>query len=314
MDTPTRLLRLLSLLHARPEWPGLELAERVGVTTRTLRRDVTRLRSLGYRIDAVTGKYGGYRLGAGRGLPPLLLDDDEAVSVAVGLRAVTGGTDSGLEESAMAALLKLEQVLPSRLRGRMTALHAVTVQLTGGVAAGVDPGALVTLAQASKLLERLRFSYVDGAGRRSARLVEPYRLVHTGRRWYLVARDVDRDAWRTFRVDRIETPRATGSRFSRSEEPDAAALVARGIASAPYPIRARVALRVSRQEVARLVPPTIGIVQPAADGGTVLTIGGETDWLVGYLCGLPCAFEVLEPVELRAAVRARGERLARSHV
>lgn len=313
MDSSTRLLRLLSLLHARPEWPGLELADRLDVTTRTLRRDVTRLRELGYRIDAVTGKYGGYRLGSGRGMPPLLLDDDEAVAVAVGLRAVTGEAWSGLEESAMAALMKLEQVLPMRLRGRMESLRAVTVQLSAAPSPLVDPDNLTTLAQACQRLERLRFSYVDGSDRHSNRLVEPYRLVSTGRRWYLVARDVDRDAWRTFRVDRVSAPQATGSRFTRVSAPDAAAFVAEGIALAPYPLRARVALRVPAPEAEKLVPPTVGVLQPREDGETLLSIGGDTDWLAAYLCGLACDFEVLEPEELRGAVRARAQGLADTH-
>lgn len=313
MDSSTRLLRLLSLLHARPEWPGEELAARLEVTTRTLRRDVTRLRTLGYRIDAVTGKYGGYRLGAGRGMPPLLLDDDEAVAVAVGLRAVTGGTPSGLEEPGMAALMKLEQVLPARLRGRMATLHAATVQLSRTSAPHVDADVLTTLSQACQRLERLRFSYVDGSNRSTSRSVEPYRLVNTGRRWYLVARDVDRDAWRTFRVDRIAEPRGTGSRFARLSEPDAAALVAQGLALAPYPLRARVALHIPPAEAEKFVPPTVGLLQSYDEGRTLLSIGGDLDWLTGYLCGLECDFEVLEPEELRTAVRARAERLIAAH-
>lgn len=313
MDSSARLLRLLSLLHARPEWPGEELAGRLEITTRTLRRDVTRLRTLGYRVDAVTGKYGGYRLGAGRGMPPLLLDDDEAVAVAVGLRAVTAGTPSGLEEPGMAALTKLEQVLPARLRGRMAALHAATVHLSGMPASQVDADVLTALSQACQRLERLRFSYVDGGNRSSRRSVEPYRLVNTGRRWYLVARDVDRDAWRTFRVDRVSEPRPTGARFTRASEPDAAALVARGIALAPYPVRARVVLHVSPAEAEKYVPPTIGLLEPYGDDGTLLSIGGDIEWLTHYLCGVGCDFDVLEPDELRDSVRARGRYLAESH-
>lgn len=313
MDPSTRLLRLLSLLHARPEWPGTELADRLDVTTRTLRRDVTRLRELGYRIDAVTGKYGGYRLGPGRGMPPLLLDDEEALAVAVGLRAVTGGAWSGLEESAIAALLKLDQVLPMRLRGRMASVHAATVQLSAPPSAQVEPDHLTTLAQACQRLERLRFSYADRSNRRSDRLVEPYRLVNTGRRWYLVARDVNRDAWRTFRVDRVSEPRATGSRFTRVSAPDAAAFVAQGIALAPYPLRARVLLRIPPPEAQRLVPSTVGVLEAGQDGQTLLSLGGDSEWLAAYLCGLDCDFEVLEPDEVREAVRARAQRLAATH-
>lgn len=313
MDSSARLLRLLSLLHARPEWPGDELAGRLEITTRTLRRDVTRLRTLGYRIDAVTGRYGGYRLGAGRGMPPLLLDDDEAAAVAVGLRAVTAGTPSGLEEPGMAALMKLEQVLPARLRGRMAALHAATVHMSGTATPQVDADVLTALSQACQRLERLRFAYVDGGNRASRRSVEPYRLVNTGRRWYLVARDVDRDAWRTFRVDRVTEPQPTGTRFSRVSEPDAAALVAQGVALAPYPVRARVALDLPPAEAEKHIPPTLGLLEPYEEGRTLLSIGGDIEWLTHYLCGVGCDFQVLEPEELRAAVRARGQRLAQSH-
>lgn len=312
MDPSTRLLRLLSLLHGRPEWRGEELADRLGITTRTLRRDIDRLRELGYRADAAPGKYGGYRLGAGRGMPPLLLDDDEAVAAAVGLRAVSAGTPSGLEEPATAALLKLEQVLPKRLRGRMTGLHAATVELSVRSTPRMDPDVLTALSQACGRLERIRFSYVDGKDRHSSRLVEPYRLVNTGRRWYLVACDVDRDAWRTFRVDRITAPEPTGSRFSRTSEPDAAALVAEGITLAPYPLRAEVVLRVPKAEAETFVRPTVGVLETHAEG-TLLSIGGDIEWLSAYLCGLECDFAVQTPEELRTAVRERARRLADAH-
>ncbi|RCV50191.1 helix-turn-helix transcriptional regulator, partial [Marinitenerispora sediminis] len=191
LETSARLLRLLSLLQTHRDWTGAELADRLGITTRTVRRDVEKLRTLGYPVHAAPGVAGGYRLGAGAALPPLLLDDDEAVAVAVGLRTAAGGTVAGIEESSVRALAKLEQVLPSRLRHRVTTLHAVTVAVPDSGAA-VAPDVLTAIAAACRAHERLRFDYRDHAGQPSVRDVEPHRLVHTGRRWYLVAWDTDR--------------------------------------------------------------------------------------------------------------------------
>src|SRR5215218_2209561 len=219
LETSARLLRLLSLLQARRDWTGPELAARLGVSPRTLRRDMDKLRGLGYPVDATPGTAGGYRLGAGAMLPPLLLDDEEAVAVAIGLRTAAGGTITGIEETSVRALAKLEQVLPSRLRHRVTALHAVTVPLSPG-GAQVDPDTLTALAAACRDHQRLRFDYRSHDGTATVRITEPHRLVHTGRRWYLVAWDVERDDWRTFRVDRV-TPRIpTGPRFAPRALPD----------------------------------------------------------------------------------------------
>src|SRR5215218_11163657 len=219
MDTSERLLKLLSLLQARPDWTGRELAERLDVTGRTVRNDVERLRRLGYPVHASPGVGGGYRLGAGAALPPLLLDDEEAVAVAVGLRTAAGGSVAGIEETSIRALMKLEQVLPSRLRHRVDAVQAsmVTVPGTGPT---VDADVLTAIAGAIRASERLRFDYIHHDGIMSVRTTEPHRLVNWGRRWYLVAWDTDRQDWRTFRVDRLSPRTPSGPRFTPREFPE----------------------------------------------------------------------------------------------
>ena len=262
---------------------------------------------------AAPGRFGGYQLGPGGALPPLLLSDDEAVAVAIGLRAAANGGVSGIEDAALAALAKLEQVLPVPLRERLQALHAATVPLVGGSGPSVDPDALVLVAQGCRRLERLRFQYLDGSGQRSERSVEPFRLVPVRRRWYLVARDRDRDDWRTFRVDRIQEPVLTGHRFVRTEEPDAAAMVAEGLAVGAYSLQAAVVLLVPHHEAAAEIPRTVGSLEPH-DDGTLLRIGGsDLRWLATYLAALPFGFRVLDPPELRDELRALGRRLVRDH-
>jgi len=314
MESPAgRLLRLLSLLQMKPTWTAEELADRLAITTRTVRRDVTRLRDLGYPVLAAPGRFGGYQLGPGGALPPLLLSDDEAVAVAIGLRAAANGGVIGIEDAALAALAKLEQVLPVPLRERLQALHAATVPLVGGSGPSVDPDALVLVAQGCRRLERLRFQYLDGSGQHSERSVEPFRLVPVRRRWYLVARDRDRDDWRTFRVDRIQDPVLTGHRFVRTEEPDAAAMVAEGLAVGAYSLQATVVLLVPHREAAAEIPRTVGSLEPHEDG-TLLRIGGsDLRWLATYLAALPFGFRVLDPPELRDELRALGRRLVRDH-
>jgi predicted DNA-binding transcriptional regulator YafY len=311
--TPARLLRLLNLLSARPWWAGPELAGRLEVTERTLRRDVSRLRGLGYPIEGTTGPYGGYRLGAAGHLPPLLLDDDEAVAVAVALRSASGGGASGLESAALSALTKLDQVLPVRLRERIGALRSVTVALGPRQVPPVDLDVLVPVAVACRRPERLRFSYQAGDGTASERHVEPYRLVYTDRRWYLVAFDRDRDAWRTFRVDRMNEPHPTGVPFDRTDPPDAAALVAHGVALAVHALQARIRLHVPPEDAARLIAPTDGVIERESEATTIARVGGDADWIAGFVAGLPCRAEVLEPEEVRIEVRRLGGRLAQDH-
>ncbi|HEU4751305.1 MAG TPA: YafY family protein [Acidimicrobiia bacterium] len=311
MDPPARMLRLLSLLQARPNWTGPDLASRLGVTPRTLRRDVSRLRVLGYPVEALSGPAGGYQLARGGALPPLLLDDEEAIAVALGLRTAAGGGLAGLEDAAIAALAKIEQVLPARLRDRLTAIDKATVRLRPSETPGtaLDTDLLVTTAQACRRSERMRFDYVDSAGRGTERHVEPLQLVFASRRWYLVARDRDRDAWRTFRVDRIRRPVLTGLRFEHVDPPDAAALVAEGLAVSSYRWQAKVLLKIKHEEAVRVVSPTVGVVTPTR-GGTLLRIGADDlPWIARYLSSLACRFTVLEPVELREALRAHLKNL-----
>ncbi len=228
LDTSVRLLRLLSLLQSRREWSGADLAEHLEVTGRTVRNDVERLRILGYRVESRTGVAGGYRLGPGTAMPPLLLDDDEAVAVGLGLSAAAAGTVTGIEETSMRAMAKLEQTLPSRLRPRLDALRQATVSAAGG-GPTVDADTLVTLATACHDAQQLRFDYTTHDGHEEVRRVEPHRLVYTGHRWFLLAWDRDRADWRTFRADRIRPRRPTGPRFVPREPPeDAARHVVRG--------------------------------------------------------------------------------------
>jgi predicted DNA-binding transcriptional regulator YafY len=309
-DTAQRLLRLLSLLQATPFWPGPELAERLGVTVRTVRRDVERLRAMGYPIEAELGGAGGYRLGRGGALPPLLLDDDEAVAVAVGLHLATDDAATGTADTAIAALAKLEALLPARLRPRVAALMSMTLPMPAAGVPGVTGADLVTVAQACRASERLRFAYVDGRGRRSDRLVEPFRLVRTGRRWYLVARDVDRQAWRSYRVDRLADATPTGHRFHLVDPPDPVAFVGEGVSAAPYRHRARVVIDAPIAVVAERVPPTVATLEPTPDGRTELVTGAhELDHIALHLAVLDLAFTVIEPAALARRCRALGDRL-----
>jgi predicted DNA-binding transcriptional regulator YafY len=312
MDTPARLLRLLALLPARATWPASELAERLEVTERTVRRDVQRLRALGYPIAGTTGPYGGYALGAGGRLPPLVLDDDEAVAVAIGLRAGAGGA-TGVESAALSALTKLDGVLPAVLRERIGALRAVTVGLGRGGPPPVDIDALVVIAIACRRPERLRFTYQDANDRVTDRLVEPYRVVFTQRSWYLVAHDAARDDWRTFRVDRMRELALAGTRFTHRDTPDAAGMVAEGMAVGAHELQARVRLDLPLADAQRLVPRTVGILEPGDGNSTIARIGGDAEWIATFVAGLECGVEVLEPPVVRAAVRRIGLRLARDH-
>ena len=207
--TAPRTLRLLSLLQQRRQWAGADLATRLGVSVRTLRRDVERLRELGYPVGAARGVDGGYALAPGAALPPLVLDDDEAVALALGLQAAAASAVGGMAESSVRALAKVVQVMPVRLRRRVEALRAATdpAGLTGPGGPVVDPAVLTSLATACRDGERVAFGYTAADGRSGDRSVEPYRLVPLGRRWYLVGYDLDRGDWRTFRLDRCRLHR-----------------------------------------------------------------------------------------------------------
>jgi predicted DNA-binding transcriptional regulator YafY len=309
LETSARLLRLLTLLQTRPDWTGPELAGRLGVTSRTLRRDVQKLRGLGYPVEAAPGVGGGYRLGAGTALPPLLLDDEEAVAVALSLRTAASHTVAGMGEASLRALAKLDQVLPARLRERTRSLGLATVPLTA--AAPVVDGAVLTLiAVACRGRERLSLRYRSRDGELTDRLVEPHRLVQAGYRWYLVARDTGRDDWRTFRVDRIEAPQRTGVRFRPQNPPDAAAFVAHAVTTAPYRHQIRVLLHQPAGWVAGRLPPTVGVVTPAGQDRCLLRTGADSlDMIAFHLGMLDCDFTVLEPPELTERLRVLAARL-----
>lgn len=307
LSTSARLLKLLVLLQSRPSWPGGDLAQRLEVTPRSLRRDVERLRELGYPVESVRGVGGGYRLGAGRQMPPLLIDDEEAVAIAVALQSAAAAPVADIGETALRALSKLEQVLPDRLRRQVEAVRSSTVSTPRRSNAPVRTSVLVALARACRDAERVRFDYTSGAARSSRRHIEPFRLVNTGWRWYLVAFDVDRAAWRTFRVDRLAEPTLTGARFVRGEAPDAAETVARAIGSAVYPCRATVRLQLSADDAAVRLGPAAGPVEAESATTSILHTGAPT-WanIACYLGLVDVPFEVIEPDELRIALRHKA--------
>jgi predicted DNA-binding transcriptional regulator YafY len=312
LETSARLLRLLSLLQSRREWTGPELARRLDVTARTVRRDVERLRQLGYPVHAAPGTAGGYRLGAGAALPPLLLDDEEAVAVALCLRTGADGTVEGVEETSVRALAKLEQVLPARLRHRVQSLQAVTVPPRRPVPT-VGPRVLTVLGAACRDHERLRFDYRDHGGAASRRTVEPYRLVNHRRRWYLLAYDVERAGWRTFRADRIEPRTPTGPRFTPRELPDdAGRYVAEGVTTRAYRFQARIVLHASAESLAPYAWTGFGTLTALDGDRCLLRTGFESlDALAMYVGMLGVDFEVEEPPELAGHLRTVSARLAR---
>ncbi|MFF8510960.1 helix-turn-helix transcriptional regulator [Streptomyces sp. NPDC015492] len=311
-DTPARLLNLLSLLQTPREWPGSELAERLAVSPRTIRRDIDRLRDLGYPVEATLGAVGGYRLVAGTAMPPLLLDDEEAVAIAVGLRAGAGHAIEGVEEASVRALAKLEQVLPARLRHRVSTLQNATIPLTRGDGATVTPATLTALAGTVTGRERLRFGYRAGDGAESKRLVEPYRLVSTGHRWYLVAYDLGREDWRTFRVDRVTDPLATGARFTPRELPagDAAQLLARSMSRAQPELDLDVTFEAPADFVTARLPSHL---VPTPTGPTTCRLRARSadsvEWLAIRLALVDAPFTIQGPPVLRTYTEDLATRL-----
>ncbi len=309
-DTPARLLRLLSLLRIHRDWSGTELAERLNVTTRTVRRDVERLRELGYPVHATMGPAGGYRLGPGTSLPPLLLDDDEAVAVTVGLRTGAASSVSGIEEASLRALTKVEHVLPSRLRHRVETLEnaMVTIPPRGGPT--VDAAVLTAVSAAIRAAETLRFDYVGHHGVRSVRTAEPHRLVSWGRRWYLIAWDVGRGDWRTFRADRMSLRTPNGPRFTHREPPggDVAAYLRRTIGRDIWPYRARLRVHAPASRIAGRVD---GVVTPLDDDTCLLELASDSLDLVALVAGmLGVDFDVESPPELTRHLRTLSDRFA----
>jgi predicted DNA-binding transcriptional regulator YafY len=313
-ETSSRLLDLLSLLQARRDWPGAELAERLEVSGRTIRRDVGRLRGLGYPVESLTGPAGGYRLRAGTAMPPLLLDEGEAIAIAVGLRTAARSSVAGIEETSIRALVKLEQVLPAHLRRRVAALGSATV---AGTVTGptVDPQHLTTIAAACRDFECLRFEYRSRDGAATRRELEPHSLVNLGRRWYLVGWDRGREDWRTFRVDRIGRPAATGTTFTARTLPakDAAAYVEQNIAGAGNRYEARVTVHAPADEIAKRIPWVAGALEPIdAHSCEYRTSDVDLEWLGLRIAMLGVDVDVDGPPELIAQLDALARRLRRA--
>src|SRR5690554_584256 len=312
MHSAERLLRLLGLLQGRVDWTADDLARRLEVTPRTIRRDIARLRELGYPVEAMAGPGGGYRLGAGGKLPPLLLDDEEALAVAVGLR-VSMATVGGLEEASLSAMGKLEQVLPPRIRQRVEDFSEATVTVPG-YPVRVDPVVVAVVTRASRERQRIRFSYRDARGAESERHAEPLRMVHTGRRWYLVAYDMDREDWRSFRVDRMKDARPTGMRSMRRPAPDPVEMINQGVAVDVYSRSAEVILHVPIDIAQRMIPITIGRLEEEGSDRSRLLIGAdEMGWLASFLVSLGVPFDVVSPDDLKAELVALGKELIERH-
>ena len=316
MSTSSRMLRLLSLLQSHRFWGGPELAGRLEVSERTLRRDIERLRDLGYPVDATRGVAGGYQLAGGAELPPLLLEDDEAIAIAVGLRAAAGGAVAGIEDSSVRALTKVVRMLPPRLRRRVDALRFTMAPPTPGSTDGptVDAADLAVIAQASRDREQLRFGYTARDGRDAIRTVEPHQLVTLGRRWYLVAWDLDRSDWRTFRVDRLRDARSARYRFAPREVPggDATAFVRDNLRS----MATRYAVDVTIAAPAPLVSEWAGgwaQVESIDDGSCRMLIAVDSlDWPVMILAALDAEVEVHAPTELRDRLATVARRFDRA--
>jgi predicted DNA-binding transcriptional regulator YafY len=307
--TTERVLTLLGLLQQRQIWTGPELADRLGVTPRTVRRDVERLRTLGYLVHASQGVGGGYQLGPGQDLPPLLLDDEEAIATAVSLLSGAGGALAGAGDAALRALTKLDRVLPTRLRHEVRALSASVESFGEGGRTPVDPKVLMTLARACRDEVEAGFAYPSGSEVRGRR-VEPYRLVASDRRWYLLAYDLDRDDWRSFRVDRMTEVSARTRRFRPRAAPDAAAYVQEGVASRVYPHRARFLVHASADTVRAQIPASAAVVRRrGSELCEVLSGAGSLDFVLMHVLLLGHDFEVLDPPELAGRCRVLAERL-----
>lgn len=312
LETSARLLELLSLLQLKRDWTSSELAERLGVSTRTVRTDIGKLRSLGYPVDARPGVAGGYRLAAGTAMPPLLLDDDEAVAVAVGLGALaTRGL--GIEETALTALAKMEQVLPSRLRRRVEAVREAT-SVVAGSAPHIDLSVLGVVAAAIRSHERLRFGYTTVSGVESVRVTEPQRLVSWGSLWYLLAWDLDRADWRVFRVDRMVPHAPTGARFRPRAIPEDAVIkyVVDGVGKATWKYRAMVLVHAPAAEVAAKVLPTLEIEVVDESTCRVELGSDDPDRLALWMTQLDADIDVIEGDELAVAFDRLASRFRRA--
>ena len=314
-DTSARLLQLLSLLQTPREWPGPELARRLEVTTRTVRHDIERLRDLGYPVSASRGPIGGYRLAAGSAMPPLLLDDEEAVAIVVSLRTSAGGAVHGIEETALRALLKLQQVLPKRLSQRVDALQTFTVWAASTTGPRVDGAALAVMAASARDRERIRFTYAAHDGASSERRVEPHRRVNRGRRWYLVAWDVDRRDWRTFRADRMSDLTGIGLRFAAREPPaqDIGEYVSRGAIRAQATFMGQLMVHAAANDLAPKLAYSFATIEEVGDHVCRVEVGADSaQTMAAWLIFLDADFEVIGPPELADAVSTLARRYTRA--
>jgi predicted DNA-binding transcriptional regulator YafY len=314
LQTSVRVLRLLTLLQARRRWSGADLAEHLDVTERTLRRDVDRLRDLGYPVQSTSGTAGGYSLGQGAFLLPLMLDDDEGVAVAVALQVAPGSSLAGIEDASQRAMAKLERVLPERLRRRSRALRASLLRLRDA-GPTVELAAVAALAAACSEHRGVGFGYRDHGGAETRRAVEPHRLVYMDRRWYLVAWDAVKRDWRTFRVDRIAPPISETAHFTPRDAPngDLATYVTRAVSSAPYEHSVRLVLHASVGSMRSRISPSQGLLEAIDTRSCRLAFG--TNSLVTtavWLAGLDVDFEIEEPAELVNHVRRLAERFVRA--
>jgi predicted DNA-binding transcriptional regulator YafY len=315
-DSTARTLALLSLLQTHRHWSGGELAERLGVSERTVRRDIDRLRQLGYPVDAAPGVDGGYQLAAGAHLPPLLFDDDEAVALTVGLRNAAGSAIDGVEETAVRVMAKLERMLPDRVRRRVEAVHGnVSVLRWAPVTEPVAATTLVAAAQACRDREEIRFEYRRRDGEASNRLVQPHQLVASGRRWYLVAWDVRRTDWRMFRLDRMGTPQLAGARFAERAVPggDAAAFVADALRGVQRSFQAVLIVSATPDEVDRAARGFDGSVEHLDDGTSRFVLQADTAaWLAAMIAMLASSLPIHideAPDDVRAVVTETARRL-----
>jgi len=314
LETSARLLKLLALLQQRARWTGDELAARLDITTRTLRKDIDRLRTLGYPVDSARGTGGYYQLGVGTTLPPLLLDDDEAVAIVVGLGAARGLR--GIDETADRARAKLEQVLPHHLRRRVAALrealeHGPTNTDSNVDDPEVDPALLSTIADAIRDHESLRILEDD-----EPCTVEPYKLVTWQRRWYVVARDPATDMWAPHRLDRITLRTPNGRRFTPTPLPgeDYTGLVAREVARAGWAVHTRITVHASAEQVLARINPAVGVVEPVSDTECVLVTGGDSVEIVAVYIGmLGYDFTATSPPALLRHLARLASRYAMSH-
>jgi predicted DNA-binding transcriptional regulator YafY len=312
ITTSARLLRLLALLQSRRHWTSLELCDRLAMSARTVRRDVDRLRELGYPIHASPGLGGGYSMRPGSAMPPVLLEDDEAVAVAVALRAAAGSI-AHMDEAAIGVLAKIDRVMPARLRKRASSLHSITVSLPGAHEAPAAD-ALMQIAGACRDQKKLTIGYADRSGRESSRRIEPVRLAHTGRRWYLVAWDIERNDWRTFRADRIRRVVEPGTHFTPRKLPrDVVTFVSQSIAYEPYSCRARLKLEGSHGELSKRIASWIGVLEPLDEQHCVLSVGAPSpEALVAFMLMAGVDFQLLDAKELLPQLREIARHLNRA--